>query len=149
MPATRDDVRFAELLLAVAPQWPAADFAQRLRERLRERLRLAGGDFVAVREAGSWRPFVGGTQCKRLHDDGRTVSWMVRMPPGSQLPAHRHDDGVEECLVLDGEVIVDDVRYAAGDYVLAPRGSAHYAVRSEAGALIFLRSPSPRAAAPR
>jgi anti-sigma factor ChrR (cupin superfamily) len=149
MPAARDDERFAELLLAVTPQSPAADFAQRLRQRLRRRLRLAGGDFVAVRDAGRWRPFVGDTQCKRLHDDGRTVSWMVRMPPGSHLPAHRHDDGVEECLVLDGEVIVNDIRYVAGDYVLAPRSSVHYAVRSEAGALIFLRSPSPRAAAPR
>jgi anti-sigma factor ChrR (cupin superfamily) len=66
------------------------------------------------------------------------------MPPGTRLPAHRHDEGFEECLVLEGEVIVNDERYRAGDYVLAPQGSEHYDVRSDVGALFFLRSPSTR-----
>ncbi len=143
-----DDVltseHLAALLLAVEPQPPPTGSAARVRARLRQRidrapLKPTAEPFAARLRDQGWRPFFGGTRMKVLHDDGRMMSWLVQMPPGTRLPAHRHDDGSEECLVLEGEVIVNDERYRAGDYVLAPQGSAHYDVRSDTGALFFLR----------
>lgn len=146
---SRDEL--AALLLAVEPVRPAPESVARVRARLRKRLQMDPGHarpaakpFAALMREQGWRPFAGGTQMKVLHDDGRMMSWLVQMPPGTCLPAHRHDEGIEECLVLEGEVIVNDERYRAGDYVLAPQGSEHYDVRSDAGALFFLRSPSMR-----
>jgi quercetin dioxygenase-like cupin family protein len=142
------DRELIEMLLAVAPQAPPRETADRIKARVRRRVQPAAG-FITLRREEGWQPFVGGTQMKVLHDDGCSLSWLVRMPAGTELPAHRHDDGVEECLVLDGEVIVNEVRYSPGDYVLAPRGSEHYSVRTDTGALFFLRSPSPKAQAAR
>jgi hypothetical protein len=51
--------------------------------------------------------------------------------------------------VLEGEVWVDGRRFGPGDYTVALRGSRHDSVRTETGALFFLRSPSPRLAASR
>ncbi len=99
-----------------------------------------------AREAG-WLPFVAGAQRKILFDDGRTMTWLVRMAPGAALPAHRHDDGDEECLVVEGTVVVNGAAYGPGDYTLALRGSEHRWVRTNTGALFLLRSPSPHAAA--
>jgi len=139
------------VLLAVAPASPPAEAAARLKSRLLRRTAAPANaeGFVEMRRDDRWRDFVGGTQMKVLHDDGRTMSWLVRMPPGTRLPPHRHDDGLEECLVLEGEVIVNGERYRAGDYLLAPPGSEHDDVHSDAGAVFYLRSPSPRRAAAR
>lgn len=132
------------LLKALAPQAPAC--ADRIRRRLLARI---GCDTHAVRSlarATGWLPFVVGAEKKILFDDGRTMTWLVKMAPGAELPAHRHDEGDEECLVLEGTVAVNDITYGPGDYALALRGSEHRSVRSDTGALFLLRSPSPYAA---
>jgi anti-sigma factor ChrR (cupin superfamily) len=130
----------AVLLRAIAPEAPAR--AHRIRDRLIARIASdANAARVVGREAG-WLPFVAGADRKILFDDGRTMTWLVRMAPGTALPSHRHDEGDEECLVLEGTVLVDDIAYAPGDYTLALRGSEHRSVRTDTGALFLLRSPS-------
>lgn len=70
------------------------------------------------------------------------MSWVLPMPPGSELPPRIHKSGHEECLMLEGELWADGVLYRAGDFTIAPKGSMHRSVRTETGALCFLRSPS-------
>jgi quercetin dioxygenase-like cupin family protein len=78
-------------------------------------------------------------QVKVLHSDGRYNSILLRMEPGSSVPAHFHDDD-EECVVLEGRVRIGDVGVSAGDYHLALSGSRHGELRSDTGALLFLRT---------
>jgi hypothetical protein len=103
------------------------------------------GPPLPVRHEPGWRPWVDKAFRKTLFDNGVTRSWLVHMRPGASLPPHVHTDGDEECVVLAGEVWVDRRRFCAGDYSIALRGSRHDSVCTVTGALIYLRSPSPRA----
>jgi len=130
----------------VAAQAPGIAVAQRIK---RNALRRVASQVLVVPRATGWRTFVAGTEMKVLFDDGVNRSWLVRMPPGSELPPHAHDDGDEECVVLEGEVCVNGLRYGPGDYTAALRGSTHHSVRTVTGAVFFLRTASPRASASR
>ncbi len=68
------------------------------------------------------------------------LTCLKRLEPGAVYPSHPHD-GPEECLVLDGEIIVGDVRMRKGDYQRAEPNSQHIEQRSETGALIYLSAP--------
>lgn len=140
-----DDVLRA-MLGDVVPQPPAAATAARLK---RGALRRVAASPRVVAEGAGWRPFSAKAEMKILFDDGVHRSWLVRMQPGGALPPHAHDDGDEECVVLEGEVWVNGLRYGPGDYTVALRGSTHHSVRTATGAVFFLRSASPRAAAAR
>ena len=59
--------------------------------------------------------------------------------PGASLPAHDHPAD-EECLVLEGEVMLGDILGRAGDYHLAPKGLPHGTITSKTGALLFIRA---------
>ena len=135
-----------ELLLAAAPLAPAPEQAAAMKRRVLAAVRTqpAGGDrYVTVRsDAGVWMDFLPRVQVKVLHSDGRYNSILLRMEPGSSLPAHFHEDD-EECVVLEGEVSLGDIRVRSGDYHLAPGGSRHGELRSESGALLFLRTTKP------
>ncbi|MFZ5539213.1 MAG: cupin domain-containing protein [Pseudomonadota bacterium] len=131
------------LLAALAPEPPAR--ADRIRRRLLVRIASDARAARSLERTAGWLPFVAGADKKILFDDGRTMTWLVRMAPGAALPAHRHDDGDEECLVLEGTVAVNDITYGPGDYALALRGSEHRSLRTDTGALFLLRSPSPQA----
>lgn len=130
------------LLEALAPEAPAR--ADLIRRRLLVRIASDAHAARSLERTAGWLPFVAGAEKKILFDDGRTMTWLVKMAPGAALPAHRHDEGDEECLVLEGTVLVNDVIYEPGDYALALRGSEHRSVRTDTGALFLLRSPSPQ-----
>ena len=132
-----------ELLLASAPLAPAPEQAAAMKQRVLAAVRAqpaAGDRYVTVRsDAGVWMDFLPRVQVKVLHSDGRYNSILLRMEPGSSLPAHFHEDD-EECVVMEGEVYIGDVRVQAGDYHLALSGSRHGELRSDTGALLFLRT---------
>lgn len=142
------------LLLAATPLAPAPHQAAAMKQRVMDAVRkegTAGGDsYVTVRSdtdnyvtvpsyAGVWMDFLPRVQVKVLHSDGRYHSILLRMEPGASLPAHFHEDD-EECVVLEGEARLGDIRVKAGDYHLAQSGSRHGEVRSETGAILFLRT---------
>jgi quercetin dioxygenase-like cupin family protein len=132
-----------ELLLATAPIAPTPDRATTIKRRVMDTVRsgvAAGGDYVTVRsDTGEWMDLLPRVQVKVLHSDGRYNSILLRMEPGSSVPAHFHDDD-EECVVLEGRVRIGDVGVSAGDYHLALSGSRHGELRSDTGALLFLRT---------
>jgi len=61
---------------------------------------------------------------------------LYRAAPGAAVPrhGHRHD---EECLMLEGELFLDDLLLRRGDYQIAPAGTAHGAVLAETDVLLF------------
>jgi anti-sigma factor ChrR (cupin superfamily) len=101
---------------------------------------------TAVRCDEGWQPFGDAAQMKVLHDDGRTMSWLLRLQAGARLPAHEHD-GPEECLVVSGDLWLNGECFGPGDYQVAAAGSRHDDVRSDRGCLLLVRSPSPQFAA--
>jgi quercetin dioxygenase-like cupin family protein len=136
-PALAPDV-LAAMLPDVAAEPVPPGVSGRMRQRIRQRTAAAAG---VARDDG-WRPFVDKAEIKILHDDGFRMSWMVRMQPGGELPPHVHEHGDEECVVLEGEVWVDDRRFGPGDYTMALQGSAHRRVYTPTGALFYLHSAS-------
>jgi quercetin dioxygenase-like cupin family protein len=66
------------------------------------------------------------------------MTTFIRMEPGSEFGAHRHSQR-EECLVLDGEILIGAHRLRAGDMHVAEAGSEHALVTSPRGALVLVR----------
>ena len=104
----------------------------------------AAPGFLVVRAGeGRWRPTAdAGVTFKLLFADrGRgTVTTLVRMEPGSRIRSHRHL-GVEQCLVLEGDVRSGRVGMKAGDFNCSMPGSVHEELVSDSGALLLLVSP--------
>lgn len=147
---TKDDAAIQDrviesMLLGMAPEVPAADVAERIKRRVLERIAEGGANAAAlieIRRAEGWQPLSDKVDMKVLHDDGVTLSWLVRMKAGAALEGHDHF-GTEECLVLEGDVWLNEACHGPGDYQVAFAGSRHDCVRTDHGCLLFVRSPSP------
>ena len=79
---------------------------------------------------------------KLLFTDGEAESYMIRLQPGAWAPAHDHPAD-EECLVLEGSLWLGDVFLKAGDFHVARPGMRHGELRTETGAMIFIRYCKP------
>jgi hypothetical protein len=90
----------------------------------------------------AWRPFGKGLQIKVLHQAEGVMSYLVRMAPGSALPAHRHPVE-EECVVLEGSVQIGELHVQAGGFHLGRKDVLHDRVATVDGALIYLRGAVP------
>lgn len=115
-----------------------------LRARLLERARRTppNGPLTVRAAEGDWQPFLPKVQLKRLLQEGDTLTYLLRLEPGAIIVPHEHPQD-EECIVLEGEARIGDLVLRAGDYHVAPQGVPHDAVRSESGALLFLRGARP------
>jgi anti-sigma factor ChrR (cupin superfamily) len=89
---------------------------------------------------GRWRPSgVPGISFKKLYSDKASglVTTLVRMEAGAVLPAHRHSL-TEQCLILEGDLIHNDVVYGPGDFTWAEAGSLDPELRTGTGALLLI-----------
>lgn len=64
-------------------------------------------------------------------------TFLLRMEPGCQIPAHPHSD-VEECYVIQGDIFTNGKELRAGDYVRAAAGSEHEQSYSRNGCLLLI-----------
>ena len=65
-------------------------------------------------------------------------TYLVRMKPGAQFPAHVHKAN-EQCLVVDGSLTdAEGLTVRAGDYVFMPVHSQHSELRSDAGCVLLI-----------
>lgn len=104
---------------------------------------VAPGFLVVRADEGRWLPTDdAGVSLKVLFADRErgTVTTLVRMEPGSRIRSHRHL-GVEQCLVLEGDVRSGAVGMRAGDFNCSMPGSVHEELVSDGGALLLLVSP--------
>jgi quercetin dioxygenase-like cupin family protein len=127
--------RLAPLAGAVAPVAPPARVLDAIRER------IDGGKPYTVRqEEGDWVTAAPGVARKTLMIDraANSHAFLLRFEPGGVIEAHRHGAD-EECLMLEGEAYIGTLLLVAGDYHLAPRGTTHATIRSERGALVYIR----------
>lgn len=96
-----------------------------------------------IRNAGDgpWEPTgVEGVRVRRLYVDRahNRMTALFRMAAGATYPGHAHG-GVEECWVLEGDLISDGMVMHAGDYQRAATGSRHgHATRG--GCLLLISS---------
>jgi len=115
---------------------------------------LCGEGFLVVRAGeGRWLPTSdAGVSFKLLYEDKArgTFTTLVRMEPGASIPAHRHL-GVEQCLVIEGDLRAGGVSMSAGDFNCSLPGSVHEELTTDGGALFLIVGPeryevvSPRA----
>lgn len=135
---------------AFEPEPPADALDEAAKARIKRRLlqRIAAdstGRHVTHQAAEGWQPFGAGVQIKVLHESGGVMSYLLRLAAGAALPPHRHPVD-EECVVLEGEVRIGSLKLGAGGFHLGRQGVLHDALRSEHGALIYLRGAIPDAA---
>jgi anti-sigma factor ChrR (cupin superfamily) len=85
-----------------------------------------------------WELVAPGISRKTLSiDPGRLYSTcLLRAEPGARYPRHRHG-GVEELLVLEGDLHVHGVVMRAGDYCRAEAGSIHDVTFTEGGCVLL------------
>jgi quercetin dioxygenase-like cupin family protein len=132
---------------AITPVAPPAARASELKSRVMARIRgKKSFDLMTVRaEEGVWITLLPGVEkkilCENL-EEGQIQSYLLRMAPGTTLPAHEHMAD-EECLMLEGEAMIGDIHLSAGDYHFARKGSKHGLITTQTGALAFLRAYEP------
>ena len=132
------------LLVELKPIAPPADRAASLRERILTAARATAADTDKITvppDAGEWVAIAPKVSIKMLHATPESRAFLLRLKPGGRLAPHDHP-GDEECMVLEGEVYLAGVHATAGTFHLAPKGSHHGEIRSETGALLYLRIAS-------
>ncbi len=132
--------RLADLETDMSAIAPPADLWQRVEHRIDglppERIKSR-----TIRASqGEWVQRSAGVEKKTLFIDheARTETYLLRLEPGAVLPTHTHDK-VEECLVVEGDVAHGDLKLTAGDYHVVGPGQVHNVVRSQNGAVLYIR----------
>lgn len=144
-PELPDDLH-ALIADALSPDAPDAAADARVKRRVLRAIAAESTPRHLTVQAGegSWEAFGPGLQRKVLNFEGGIMSYLVRLQAGASLSAHRHPVD-EECVVLEGEVQIGSLRLAVGGFHLGRRDLPHDRLRSEGGALIFLRGAAPEA----
>lgn len=95
----------------------------------------AAPTLVRDAEAG-WPEFAPGIRRRVLWTDGGQSALLYQAEPGASVPTHSHGHD-EECLMVDGELFLDDVLLQQGDYQLAPAGTGHRITETDTGVVIY------------
>lgn len=69
-------------------------------------------------------------------------SMLVRLAPGAEIATHSHTQE-EECVVLEGEVLIGEHCFRQGDVHIALPGATHVGLRTRTGCLLYIRSEIP------
>jgi quercetin dioxygenase-like cupin family protein len=90
-------------------------------------------------DAADWQPRIGGGKAWTLREDAVSRSQMLRLAPGEQVTLAART-AESECLLLEGEAFFPERLMRAGDYRIAPADGRSDTLRTDVGALLFLRS---------
>ena len=141
-----DPKMLERLATAIAP----VELSQADRDSMHERIMARVADAPPARtytvriNEGAWIPAGPGVEIKvlRMDREQNSQTVMIRMQPGSQIVPHRHNQE-EECLVLEGEILIGEHRVCAGDMHIAAPGARHPPIFAPRGALLCIRSEVP------
>lgn len=86
-------------------------------------------------EAG-WPAFAPGIRRRVLWTAGGQASLLYQTDPGASVPVHTHGHD-EECLMVAGELFLDDLLLQQGDYQLAPAGTGHRITETDTGVILY------------
>jgi hypothetical protein len=140
--AAADAALAARLREALTPPdtLPDVPARERIFAGVLARTGIAGGVTTVPAAGGDWRAMRPGVALKVLQRDPATgmASYLVRYDPGARVD--RHPQGsVEECMLVSGDLRIDDVDMRPGDWQVALPGGEHGPLTSRDGALVFVR----------
>lgn len=69
-------------------------------------------------------------------------SMLVRLAAGAEIATHTHTQE-EECVVLEGEVMIGEHVFRQGDVHIARPGATHVGLRTRSGCVLYIRSEIP------
>lgn len=96
-----------------------------------------GGTAFTVRDADAgWPDYAPGIQRRVLWQHAGQAAMLYLAQPGASVPLHTHGHD-EECLMVQGELFLDDVLLQEGDYQLAPAGTGHRITETDTGVVIY------------
>lgn len=96
-----------------------------------------GAATLVVRdEQAGWGDFAPGIRRRVLWQQAGQAAMLYYAQPGASVPVHAHGHD-EECLMVQGELFLDDVLLRAGDYQLAPAGTGHRITQTDTGVVIY------------
>ncbi len=128
---------------ALAADVPELVPPSQLKAELLNRLDPPAGYTILAADDTAFQPSpYPGVRMRLLHVDRarQMFSCLFRFDPGARLPAHPHSQP-EECIVLDGSLIVAGVRLTAGDYQRVEAGVSHVEQWSDTGGTAFIVAP--------
>lgn len=113
----------------------------------------ADGAFVFVREAAlparpgetattvrdaeaGWPEYAPGIRRRVLWQRDGQAAMLYHTQPGATVPHHGHGHD-EECLMVQGELFLDDWLLQTGDYQLAPAGTGHQVTHTDTGVVLY------------
>ena len=130
---------FMAIDLAAGRQVPPAGLFETILDAIDAGARELPGSLTRRAGTGVWTEMAPGVTYTVLFDDpiAKRRSMLVRALPGAIYESHLHDEGHEECLVLEGDLIMGDLKLLPGDYHLAVKGSAHPAATTVSGVLLY------------
>jgi len=92
---------------------------------------------LTVRDAeAGWADYAPGIRRRVLWTREGQAAMLYRADAGAAVPRHVHVHD-EECLMVEGELFLDDVLLQRGDYQLAPAGSGHRFTATDTGVVIY------------
>ncbi len=92
---------------------------------------------AVVRDAEvGWPAFAPGIERRVLWQHQGQAALLYRAAAGASVPRHAHGHD-EECLMVRGELFLDDLLLQEGDYQLAPAGSGHASTATDVGAVLY------------
>lgn len=86
-------------------------------------------------EAG-WPEFAPGIRRRVLWTGAGQAALLYRADAGASVPVHSHGHD-EECLMVQGELFLDDLLLQQGDYQLAPAGTGHRITETDTGVVLY------------
>lgn len=90
-----------------------------------------------VRDADAgWPDFAPGIRRRVLWQRDGQAALLYQADPGASVPRHTHGHD-EECLMVQGELFLDDILLQEGDYQLAPAGTGHGITETDTGVVIY------------
>jgi len=134
------EARLLPLALASPDVAPPASLWDRIETSL-DAGTTAAPDLRVIRFASrDWEPWAPGLEVKILTRDrgGDPASFLMRMQAGAVLSEHLHDR-VEECLIIEGDLVHEGQTLGPGDFTVAAAGGTHSEMVTRTGGLLYIR----------
>lgn len=117
------------------------DIRQTLMNRVSASISKHEGLLTVRSRLDNWQALTAGIRIKSLWKGPQGSSVLIEFAPGASLLPHRHN-WLEEGIVLKGDLQMGELRLEKFDYHVSPPGSRHQAIRSNNGAVAYLRGTS-------
>ena len=127
---------YLRLPAGTAPRLSSPDGAHVFVREANDRASAASARALVRDAEAGWPEFAPGIRRRVLWTAAGQAALLYRADPGASVPVHSHGHD-EECLMVQGELFLDDVLLQAGDYQLAPAGTGHRITETDTGVILY------------